>query len=396
MKRTLVAASVALSLVVGALGGIRPAAAAPSLWVYRSLAVSGVYQPLVGDFGGDGADDVLWYGPGDVKDSLWLGRAGQRGSGAFRKIDLGIKGRFKPVVGDFAGDEHDDVFWYAPGSAADYLWISDGTGRFTSVSRPVSGTFTAHRLIDYHPGGKDDLFFSDKNAGRPDYLWRTAEDASGAVTSVRVDAPALTTPIVGDWNGDGYEDLFLYGPGDRPDQRWLLLPDGTRKATRANVSGTYSPVVVYDNPNDGILWWGPGARPEAFWHSDGSSFANVRVRTVDGTATHLAPWPIQAAVISGTDVVDALFVGTAEEAEFYRLADDAHEKTTEQQPVVGDFDDDGAYDVLWYGMGWSADELWYFNLAAASDGPVAKGLQVDPRRVGLRDGAAADAGGPGR
>jgi hypothetical protein len=390
MKRTMVAVSVVAALVAGVLGGVRPAAAAPSLWIYKSLSIGGSYQPLVGDFGGDAADDVFWYGPGTAADSLWFAKTGQRGSGAFTKVSQRVNGTFKPVVGDFAGDEHDDVFWYAPGPAADFLWVNDGTGHFTSSARPVGGYFTAHRLINYQPGGKDDIFWYDKYSDHPEYLWRTAEDSSGAISTDRFDTPPLATPVVGDWNGDGYEDVFLYGSGTLVDQKLVLLPDGTRQATRVNVGGVYSPVVVYDVPNDGILWWGQGAKPEAYWRSSGRSFVSTPVRTVDGVG-RLATLPTGAAIVSGTDVYDALFVGTDEKGEFYELADEAHEKGNEQ-PVVGDFDNDGGSDVIWFGPGSAKDELWYLNLDAAGDAAVAKGLRVDPRRSGLV-GAAAGAGG---
>ena len=37
-------------------------------WRYEQL--SGTYQPLVGDFDGNGRDDICWNGPDDTADSL--------------------------------------------------------------------------------------------------------------------------------------------------------------------------------------------------------------------------------------------------------------------------------------------------------------------------------------
>jgi FG-GAP repeat len=35
--------------------------------------VNGDYLPVTGDFDGDGRDDIAWYGPGGLSDSMWWG-----------------------------------------------------------------------------------------------------------------------------------------------------------------------------------------------------------------------------------------------------------------------------------------------------------------------------------
>ena len=53
-----------------------------------------------------------------------------------------VGGTYTPIVGNFAGGRADDIFWYAPGSTPDYLWISSTTrGSFTKVRKDVSGTY---------------------------------------------------------------------------------------------------------------------------------------------------------------------------------------------------------------------------------------------------------------
>src|SRR3954452_11416815 len=70
-------------------------------WDYRSASIDGVYQPLVGDFAGDGADDIFWYAPGEATDVLWIAHAGSRGSDSFTRVRFSVDGDYRPVVGDF-------------------------------------------------------------------------------------------------------------------------------------------------------------------------------------------------------------------------------------------------------------------------------------------------------
>lgn len=39
-----------------------------------------------------------------------------------------VSGTFTPVVGNFAVDRADDVFWYGPGKATDAFWANEGLG----------------------------------------------------------------------------------------------------------------------------------------------------------------------------------------------------------------------------------------------------------------------------
>ena len=124
-----------------------------------------------------------------------------------------------PVVGDFNGDGRSDVFFYAPGSSTDYLWISKPTDaqgsaadRFSVTTLPISGTYT---------------------------------------------------PVVGDFDGNGATDIFWYAPGTNPDSIWYFA-DGTIAASVPyTITGSYAPVVADfdssdtddDTPQDDIFWY---------------------------------------------------------------------------------------------------------------------------------------------
>jgi hypothetical protein len=62
--------------------------------------VQGTYEPLLGDFNGDGRNDVFWYGPGAGYDVIWYGRA----TGGFATRAVTVRGTYQPLVADFNGD----------------------------------------------------------------------------------------------------------------------------------------------------------------------------------------------------------------------------------------------------------------------------------------------------
>jgi hypothetical protein len=352
---------VALAAVVGSL--LAPAAASAEVagsWDHRSLAVNGTYTVLVGQFGGDGADDLLFYAPGSAADSLWIGHDGARGSATFTKVGLTINGTYRPIVGDFGGDDYDDVLWYAPGGAPDPLWVSADTPTAFDTTRKlaVSGTFTPIALHDRSAAGrKDDVLWYAPGPAK-DYLYHFAESTTGTYTVLQPSISGSFQVVPGDWNADDRDDVFLYAPGSAPDYRWLATTSGSFTSGAVNQGGSYRPVPIADPAGDGILWWGDGSAAEAYWRSDGRDFRALPVPKVDVTAT-VVPGGIGTALVIVPDAVDGLFSGTASGGAFFSLAAPGHDIGAGIRPIVGDFDDDGYIDVVFYGPGSRPDQLWY-------------------------------------
>ena len=126
-------------------------------------------------------------------------------------------------------------------------------------------------------------------------------------------------PVPGDFNGDGRDDVFWYGPGETPDSLWLGgagLGQFTYEPG-VNVVGNYGPIPG-DFDGDGrsdVLWYGPG------------------------------------------DSFDSMWFGTSAQGQFTTGVDTVVKGT--YRPVPGDFDGDGRGDVLWYGPGDTPDSVWY-------------------------------------
>lgn len=337
-------------------------------WDFRSLSISTAgLIPVRGQFGGDAATDIVWYGPGAAADTIWYGRVGQRGASTFRRSRISVGGSYKPVVGDFAGDEGTDILWYAPGSGADYLWTSTlGGSTFASTTVSVGGAFKPSVLLDFHDGQKDDIVWYDPTAAA-DYLWHFADDGSGARTSTKLVMNRPMGVAVGDFDGNRSSDLFLYGPSDASDPTWYFEDDGTYHAdysVNANEK-TYIPTTVRQEVEDDVLLWASGTpRERYFTGTPGGSLWEETIRSMNWTGV---PYTMNyGAMIVVPDGPEILFSSNGTDApEWYQFAPASHDVAAGIVPVMGDFDGNGYLDIVWYGSGSKPDQLWYSVTPAA-------------------------------
>src|SRR3546814_4516621 len=73
------------------------------------LVIDGLFDPVAGDYDGNGATNVLWYAPGPAADRLWSFVPG----GSHASTEARVNGTYAPVAGDFDGNGLDDILWYA-------------------------------------------------------------------------------------------------------------------------------------------------------------------------------------------------------------------------------------------------------------------------------------------
>lgn len=320
----------------------------PSPRKLMHTSVGGDYVPVEGDFDGNGRDDILWYGPGSASDYLWR----WNGSG-FSSLPVSVGGAYRPLVGDFDDDGRDDIFWYGPGSASDYLWQWNGSG-FSSTQQTVRGVYEP-LVGDLDGTGGDDIFWYA--AGDvADYLWRWS---GGGFDSLASPVGGHYVPVVGDIDGNGSDDVLWYGPGSASDYLWRWS-GSTFASMQVSVGGSYRPVVGdYDaDGRDDVLWYGPGLASDYLWRWNGSGFSSLQV-SVGGDYV-----PVVGSIVpgGGAEIVwyapgpasDYLWQwnGSGFSSGSVRL-DEYYE------PLVGQFDGAGILDVFWYAPGPTSDPFWY-------------------------------------
>lgn len=280
------------------------------------LTIGGTYQPAAGDFTGDGRGDVIWYGAWDRPDSMWTGSS-RRGS--FGNASLDVRGTFVPVTGDFDGNGLDDVYWYQPGPDP------------IVADRSRSGS-------NFEPNARNDQLWLARSAGG----WATSE--------IAMDWAAI--PIVGDFDGDGDDDILWSQPGSGADQLWLFSR-GVPTRRPITVSGSYRPVVGdFDgNGSDDIFWYGPGSAYDSIWWFDRNAGYRSTGSQVSGDQYRPFAGDFDG---DGRDEITWYFPGPGYDSVWTDIDDRGGFRSTGRSiygvysVIVEDFDGNGIDDILWY------------------------------------------------
>jgi hypothetical protein len=232
-------------------------------------------RAFAGDFDGDGMSDILLIQPG----SSLLPWARSLGNGQFqvRYINVGDFGLWSAapgaqiLVGDFNGDHITDLALSGPaGWATVPMMLSAGAGMFTVINAPVgdfaawsSATSVVRVVGDFSGNGTADIALTGV-PGLGTLPVAVSNGSSFTVANPGVGNFAVwsTTSgvqvLVGDFNGDGRQDIALTGAA------WNSLP-----IAFASTSKTISPLgPVVINPNTFAVtnrWIGDFAAWASIW-----------------------------------------------------------------------------------------------------------------------------------
>ncbi len=312
-----------------------------------------------GDFNGDGADDLgaLYnYGGSSTGFFVWPGGSGFGTTSS--KIWQAASGwswdRAKLSVGDFNGDGYDDVvsfYDYALGDSAILLTKGSATGlqwnSGTTAWRSNTGFEWARSKVmagDFNGDGADDLGVLYNYGGSSTGFFVWPGGSGFGTTSSKIWQAASgwswdrAKPTVGDYNGDGYDDvasLYNYAPGDsailltKGSASGLLWLSGTT-AWRSNSGfewansrpssgdfncdgrADYGVLYDYGGSNTGFFVWpggatGLGPTNSKIWQAT-SGWSWDRAKTVSGASPCRAPSvPVAPAATAGDGTATVTF-----------------------------------------------------------------------------------------
>ena len=199
----------------------------------------------------------------------------------------------RPVVGDWNGDRTDEIGVWRPSTGRFYLDM-DGSLTWTTGVDIITASFgiaTDCPVVgDWAGDGTDEIgiwrpstgrFYLDMDGSR---TWTSGIDVITASFGVATDRP-----VVGDWNGDGTDEIGVWRPSTG---RFYLDMDGSRTWTTGVDVITASFGVATDHPMAGD-WNGDGTDEIGVWRPSTGRF----YLDVDGSLT----WN------TGVDVITAPF-----------------------------------------------------------------------------------------
>lgn len=194
---------------------------------------------LTGDFDGDGVDEAVIYVAGQ-----WF--VDLNGNGRWDEGDLWIQlgtEMDRPVIGDWDGDGKDDVAIFGRQWQRDFLRIIRDPG----LPDPAN---LRRRSLAAQPGRS-----VEEDRGEDPRSWlRRGDDGSlraDVVDHVFKYGEHVDTPVAGDWNGDGIDQVGVFREGN-----WMLDVDGDGRWTESDQRFTFGDAgdvpVVGDFDGDGL------------------------------------------------------------------------------------------------------------------------------------------------
>ena len=194
---------------------------------WHDFFTCGEEVPLIGDFNGDNRDDIVVFTRGSLCDAYVALSTGSSfvPTPGIKWHDLFTCGTEIPVVGDFNGDNRDDVALFNRGITGDVLVsLSNGVqfGPATTLWHGAMGFGTEIPAVgDFNGDNRDDIVIFNRGnccaAGTGDAIVALSTGSQfGPATTLWHDQFDFGSeiPAIGDFNADGRDDIVTFNRGN--------------------------------------------------------------------------------------------------------------------------------------------------------------------------------------
>ena len=163
------------------------------------------YSVAVGDFNGDGWQDIAAVNAGSNSVSIRLGD-GQGGFSGTTNVAVGSNPR-SVAVGDFNGDGKQDIAAANVNSNSISIRLGDGLGGFSGTTNVAVGLIPLSVAVgDFNGDGNQDIAVANYNSNSVSIRLGDGQGGFSGTTNVTVGSGPATV-AVGDFNGDGWQDI---------------------------------------------------------------------------------------------------------------------------------------------------------------------------------------------
>lgn len=318
-------------------------------------------------FGGDSSNNGVW--------QLWLkddagGDTGTIAGGWTLELITDT------VANNFNGDTRSDLLWRQDaGTFTTWQFNSGSTVTQNVQTGFVPTNFVVDAIGDFNADGRSDLLWRDTNTG---FLTTWQTDAGGTSSTQNVFTANVPTNFridaVGDWNGDGRDDL-VWRDNAGFFTTWQFNAGGnttTQNVFTANVPNDWHIVAVGDWNGDGRddLAWRQEQGLLTTWQMDGAS-VNQNVLEVD---VDLDQHVIGSGDFNGDGRTDLLWRDDFGVISTWLMDGKTPTIGAYESPIqleweveqIGDFNGDGRDDLLFRNTNNGDVRTWQFNEGGTS------------------------------
>lgn len=338
---------------------------------------------ITGDWNGDGLTDMLHLHPEPVPQYSWVALSNGDGTFTFSQSLPGASAATNSYLdttnqniqtGDWNGDGLTDMLHLHPSSDPNDSWValSDGDGTFTfSKSLPGASTATKSyltsgdksiKLGDWNGDGLTDMLHLHPNSPAT-YSWVALSNGDGTFTfsnSLPYSNSANNAHIhsgddiiyVGDWNGDGLNDMLNLDPDSDSTKSWVAISkgDGTFIFSQSlpGASEATDSYLTTDDPSINVGDWnGDGLTDMLHLHPDPDpKYSWIAYSNGDGTFAFSNALP-GSSKATNSYLLNHTRVNFSQVGSYYG-------KTIYQ----GDFNGDGLQDMLRFHPSTDPTESW--------------------------------------
>ena len=228
--------------------------------VYNNLFANLNFSPLAtGDMDADGDADIFWRNTTTGQNVVWLMQDGIRDSVIYMN-SFSASGFLFSALADFDGDGDSDIFWHKASTGQTRIWsINTGNLDIQIYTQAANTTLSVKSVGDYNNDGINDIVW--QKADGSTQIWLMDNTANpGTIEYLPIMNTAFSIKGSGDFDLDGDDDLLIRN--DITGQNTIWVMEAGSRSSQAYINAfdpakgyTVDAIGDYDGDGDEDIFW---------------------------------------------------------------------------------------------------------------------------------------------